>query len=380
MRFLLIAILSVLALSLTPTVAQSEIIEICPNSGIQPRPANFEPAGIILTAFDSSGMWVYDIERNARYPLPQTAPCTYNCNLSPDAQWITYVNPETYIYGKMRLTGVGRTPITGNASEVSWWSPDKLLIWTPDSRLYLIPDGDEFATPEYLPSEGVLQLQPRGKWAVAFRRDGDSLNRYMVNLDSLGTDNEQWVILAPHRPYFNHAAWSPDGQMLAYVGFAPFDSNANISGGELYLTSPETQTAQRVTSLTDAYGAVRINGYQPNELSWSPDGTRIAFWVTELNSNNPEGNLGDAVIHLLDTVSGQVSRYCGFSTNNHTPNPPRLVWSPDGTHIAFAGDVANDERPPLLLAMNVQTGQLTELSNGIFPAPNIPDVTAWGYK
>ena len=93
---------------------------------------------------------------------------------------------------------------------------------------------------------------------------------------------------------------------------------------------------------------------------------------------DPEANTGNAVIHILDVATGATTVYCGYATTEHTPNPPRLVWSPDSTHIAFGGNVTGDERGYLLLALDTETGVITELSEGIYPALGTPDVVAWG--
>jgi Tol biopolymer transport system component len=113
-------------------------------------------------------------------------------------------------------------------------------------------------------------------------------------------------------------------------------------------------------------------------LSWSPDGTRIAFWVIELLGADILTQTGVATIHVLDVVTENITSYCGFVTNEHTPNPPRLIWSPDSTHIAFAGNVPGDERGYLLLALNIETGVFTELSEGVFPILGGTDLIAWG--
>src|SRR5688500_1689945 len=96
----------------------AQAVQMCGSGAILPRTPDFEPGGIILTMFDSAAMWVYDIDRNRRYPLPDTRPCSSNCRLSPDAQWITYPNRGDFI--KMRLDGTERTQIADNASDVEW--------------------------------------------------------------------------------------------------------------------------------------------------------------------------------------------------------------------------------------------------------------------
>jgi len=363
------------------TAAQTGIVEICPGVGIQPRSADFQPGGIILTAFDGENLWVYDIDANTRYPLPQTNPCINNCHLSPDARWISYLNPETFLYNKMRLDGTERQPLASNASDVSWWSDDTLLIWTPDHRAYLRPEADALAPPEFLPVDGVRSIQPGGRHGLLIAADdAGSFQRYLLDLQTRGSEAEQRVRLAPDRPYFNAAAWSPDGRTLAYVGNGALDPSVNVAGAELYFIQPGSSIPQQATFLFAEYGAVRINGYAPEELSWSPDGRYIIFWVLELLGANVEANTGNATLHLLDVASGELRRYCGFATTNHTPKPPRLVWSPDGTQVAFAGDVAQDGRGALLLALDVESGIFTELSEGIYPALGIPDVVAWGNR
>lgn len=361
--------------------AQAGLSQRCTTPAIQPRAGEFTPGGIILTSFDADNLWVYDIAGNTRYPLPQTRPCTSNCHLSPDARWLSYLNPDTFLYNKMRLDGTQRTPlVSSSAADVRWWSAETLLVWTPDHRAYLRPEDDPLALPDYLPVRGVRAVQPGGRWGVLMEQnaEGDFV-QVLLNLETRGTAEEQRVFLTEQRPFFDAAAWSPDGRYLAYVGRSAYDESVGLAGGEIFLAQPGSAIPQQATFLFREYGAVRINGHSPGALSWSPDGRYLAFWVIELLGANPEANTGNAVIHVLDVRSGQVVRYCGYATTQHTPNPPRLVWSPDSTHLAFAGAVPGDPRGALLLALTLETGALTELSAGVYPALGIPDVTAWGH-
>ncbi len=355
------------------------VTDVCPGSGIQPRPADFDPGGILLVPFDKESMWVYNINADTRYPLPDTQPCTGNCHLSPDGRWLSYLNPETFGFFRMRLDGTGRESLAPGAGDVQWWNDALLLIWTPEYRVYLRPVDDLNAERIYLPAEGVLAVQPGGYQALAMVQDDSGLQRYMVDLAArYNNAPPRRVYLAPDRAYFNAGAWSPDGQNLAYVGEGVFDEQTGISGGELYMIAPGSETPRQITNFSADYGAVRINGFDPSRLSWSPDGNWLAFWVMELLGSDPATNSGQAVLHMLNTESGEIRRYCGFATDDHTPNPPRLVWSPDSSHVAFAGDVPNDNKGALLLALNIESGVFTELSNGVYPALGQPNVIAWG--
>lgn len=359
--------------------AQTGIIERCPSTTIQPRTAAYEPSGIILTAFDSAAVWVYNIARDTRYPLPDTRPCTSNCHLSPDYRWFTYLDPTTYTFGKMRLDGTQRAPLVAEATEVQWWDEATLLIWTPDHRAYLRPEADALAAPEYLNVRGIRSLQPYGRWGLYITTENGHFNRYLLNLENRDTLEEQRYLLGADRSYFNAAAWSHDGQYLAYVGEGAFDTSIGIAGGEIYLATPNNAIPQQMTYLSNLYGAVRINGYAPADLSWSPDNTRIAFWVLELTAADPSSSTNQAVLHMLDIQTRELVRYCAFAATEHTPETPRLIWSPDGTALAFAGNIPGDDKGALLLALNVASGEFTELSNGMFPVFGIPQLSAWGY-
>ncbi len=368
-----------------PLAAQQGVVELCPAAGIVARSSDFQPGGIILTAFDSAALWVYDIDRNTRYPLPETVPCTTNCRLSPDAAWITYLEPRTLVFHKMRLTGTERTAIAGEAADVLWWNPTTLLVWTPDHRAYLQVEGTAAETRQFLPVAQSVSVQPGGYWAVGLDWQNELFQRVLVNLEprlaagGRPPADETRISLAPDTPYFNQQAWSPDGRWLAYVGRGAVDARIGSAGAEIFFIQPGSAIPEQGTFFSQT-GAVRLGGLAPGSLSWSPDGTRLAFWAMPLNGPDPATNAGAATLYLLDMATRRLTRYCGYSTAEHTPNPPRLAWSPDGTHIAFAGNVAGDARGALLLALNVADGTLTELSVGIAPALGRPDVYAWGRR
>lgn len=351
---------------------------LCPAVGIQQRGATFQPGGIILTTFDRGSLWVYNIDRNTRYPLPDSAPCGTNCHLSYDARWFTYLNARDRIFSKMRLDGTERTPLARDAHSVGWWDADTLLIWTSGGQAFLRPEGS--TDNETLDTRGVLSVQPGGRWALTLEQAGDDFLRVLVNMDTryLSWVEDQRVELGISKTYFNAAAWSPDGHWLAYVIPGTYDSSNGIAGAEIFGVRPGSGQPEQWTDLYSMYGAARVNGMAPGDLSWSPDGTRLAFWVTEMLGADPEGRLGQAMIHILDIESGALTVYCGYATDSHTPTTPRLVWSPDGTHIAFGGYVEDRTRGALLLVLDTNEGVFTELSAGIFPALGHPDVITWG--
>lgn len=365
----LVAGLILLAVAPSSVHATMTIVSICPGMPIQPRGPVFEPGGIILTAFDRRNLWAYNIDRGTRFPLEGIAPCIDNCHLSFDARWITTLDARSGSHLKIRLDGAQHTILANDASEIQWWDDDTLLIWTPDQRAYL--QHEDGAIELFSNPRGIVSIQPGGYRALRLAFDGENFTRMLVNLLD---ENGGTVPLGIDLSNFNAASWSPRGEWLAYV--APVEHNGN-TGGELFgIRAGETIPIQW-TDFTHNGGAVRINGLARRDLSWSPDGTRLALWILPL-VDDPE--TARATIHILDINTGAIYHYCGYATAQHTPNTPRLVWSPDGSHLAFSGEIPDSTRGYLLLTLDTISGIFTELSSGVFPALGRPDVIAWGLR
>jgi WD40 repeat protein len=357
--------------------------EICPAAPVQAGRPGYTPGGIVLTSFDRAALWVYDIDSGRRYPLPETTPCGRACRLSPDATTLIYYNTLTRAFNRMRVDGTARTLVSEYAADIEWWSPDTLLIWTPGHRVYLRAlDG---TAREYFDAAGLISIQPGGRWGVLLTAEGGAdgeFQRFVLNLELLGMEaqgiSDGRFALGPDRTYFNAQSWSPDGEWLAYV--APvFDENGGLRGSELFGFRPSDRAAQQWTRLIDGIGRARINGLSVGEIAWSPDSTRIAFWAAPMTTEDPT-EAGEAALYLYDLTTGETRSFCGFRTIEHTPNPPRLVWSPDGTQIALGGNIPGDDRGYLLMALDVESGVFTVLSEGIYPAFGAPDVVAWGTR
>ncbi len=380
LRGLLIGLV-LLLIGLAPAAHAAETVNrVCPTDDITTRTEDFTGTGIILTQFDSADLWVYEVGRDRRYPLPDTNACMNHCRLSPDFRWVSYFNDQTNAYNRMSLLGTQRSLITEYASDVEWWSDDTYLIWTPARSAYLRPiDG---VAREYLSGPGVVAIQPGGRYALLLEQNGDAFQRSLINLEV----PRERLVLGEDRTYFNAHQWSPDGDWLAYVepvavpeGIATEASAPPDASAEIYAVQPGSDEPEAWTHLTDEYGAIRINGIAVGDLAWSPDGRQIAFWVTPLTGADPLTDTGEAMLHVLNVRTQAVTAYCGYTTEQSTPNPPHLVWSPDGRYIAFGGELKQGEQSVYaLLALETESGVYTDLSEGIFPMFGAPNVVVWG--
>lgn len=383
-KLFLLILLSLVLLSLFPASAQedSDISAICPELTLQNRWEGFDGGGIILTSFDGYSMWTYDVTNNIRYALEDVPACGTNCHLSLDGSWVTYlrVTRGDFIrtaYGKMRLDGSERTLLVESVAEVEWWSDNALLVWDRNhANAYLQSEnGWRFET---LDVRGVTSVQPSGYWGLYIGAQGDRFFRTLLNLRTRNrpTDEQKRVDLGENLRYFNAGSWSSDGRRYAFI--MPMTQPNNTISSELFLFNPNTQVIEQVTWLTDIYGTIRINGLNPSELSWSPDNTKLAFWVIPLGEDSPEAPTQKGKLHILDVESGEITQYCAYESEINTPNPPKLRWSPDAVYVAFGGNPPNDERGALLMALHTQTGVAHVLSAGLANTFGNTDVLAWG--
>jgi Tol biopolymer transport system component len=169
----------------------------------------------------------------------------------------------------MRLDGTERKLVLGNA-----WGPD----WSPDAeRLAIERDACPNADEDCMVAEG---------W--------NSTDLYTVAAD--GTDLQP---LATDPNYQGGAAWSPDGEWIAFAGSDP---------DGLYLIHPDG-TGQELLVAGDRFGYF-------GDISWSSDGSKIAFE-------------GPSDIGVVDVKTRKATLFARPGLD-FAPS-----WSPDGKQIAF---------------------------------------------
>ena len=109
------------------------------------------------------------------------------------------------------------------------------------------------------------------------------------------------------------AAWSPDGQQLAYR-----------TDGSIFLVNADGSGLRELTPY-----------WRASSFDWSPDGETIAFlWL-----DNPESTSTAASIFEVRADGGAPELLIPFSGNAANPQ-----YSPDGAHILFVDENANVER------------------------------------
>jgi hypothetical protein len=183
-------------------------------------------------------------------------------------------------------------------------------------------------------------LSPDGRkvaFSVADPSNGDNWDIYVINVDGTGLTN-----LTNH-PEFDgwRPAWSPDGQQIAF-----FSTRDDPINDEVYVMNADGSNVRRLTD----------NPADDANMTWSPDGTRIA-WET-----NREG---DFDIWIMDADGSNPTGLTVDPADDEWP-----AWSPDGTKIAFdSGRDGNWE----IYVINVDGTGLTNLTND----PGFDSAAAW---
>ena len=96
-------------------------------------------------------------------------------------------------------------------------------------------------------------------------------------------------------------------------------------------------------------------GYERVGMVWSPDGTRVAY-VEMLDSDFPEG--GD--LFVVDVASGTAEKLRHFAGPYVRP----LEWSPDGATLAMGFDRSGEGGRMVVDSLDLETGTLTPLLRG----------------
>ncbi|HEX2032056.1 MAG TPA: hypothetical protein VHL78_11755 [Actinomycetota bacterium] len=189
---------------------------------------------------------------------------------------------------------------------------------------------------------------PAGPGALAYARDGDiyvaewdGSNAVRIadgrSVSECGGNGEYWAV---------GPMWSPDGRYLAYRHQnCPLRSEEDPSG--VVITDPEGNVVAEVPS---AEFGQNLGGWR---ISWSPDSTRFATWVTYVDVAAPDGTklpVGETIgVFGLDGARHALLSVRPF-LEYFEVDP---MWLPDGESL-LVGDVVVpiDGRTPSRLQLD----------------------------
>jgi Tol biopolymer transport system component len=285
--------------------------------------------------------------------IPFSSGCT-NTSTSPGK--IAFVSdrdsvPQIYV---MNHDGSNQTIIG------SWCGYDDTFCWSPDGTKIAFIDGDGWLCLAQADGRNLSKLAEIPSYSICWSPDGEKvavgcLDYDIYTLDA-GTGELQNLTNTPDI-IENLPSWSPESEKIAFVVYdSPYceitlmdadgrnqtqitsergicEELAWLPGGEKisYIWYSEEETGPEGICydicLVDIKDGSKVNltdspKFDDRDLSWSPDGTKIAF--------SSRRQVIDTQIYVMDADGSQVRKLTTGDNSNYSPS-----WSPDSRKIVF---------------------------------------------
>jgi Tol biopolymer transport system component len=232
--------------------------------------------------------------------------------------------------------------LAGSATTVAFTPTDPLIANT-DYQLIITQtiqdlDGDHLQADVRVDFATVPAVVSPGSGQIAFVSGRDGNNEiYVMNADGSS------LINLTHNPASDvQPAWSPDGSRIAFTSFR--DGN-----DEIYVMNAD---GSGVLNLTN-------NPASDGEPVWSPDGSRISF-----NSDRD----GNWKAYVMNTDGSRVTVIAALVGSNYFSYNWPVLWSPDGTRLAYVQFVSCGTRciPPYayIWVASADGSGATQVTNG----------------
>ena len=233
--------------------------------------------------------------------------------ISPDGKWVAYT--------------VGWGDFKQDAFVTQIW-----LAETDTGRTFQLTRGDKSST--------TPKWSPNGEWLAFLSNRLEDKNQIFA-INPAGGEARQ---LTKSETAISNFAWSEDGNSIAYLATEPVPQVSKDRKeylGDFEVVRKEYSFSHIWTlSLSEAMNGPLVGkqrtkkkDFSVDSLSWSPDGTRIAFSAT-VNPDLIQGVTSD--IYLLNLADDSVKK---IVSQPGPDNGPR--WSPDGKQIVFSSAMGN---------------------------------------
>ena len=318
-------------------------------------------------------IYVMNTDGTGRVNLTNREAKDINPAWSPDGEWIAFLSRtqgNTDIH-RVRPDGSGLTSLTTFPAQLYGppvWSPDGTKIAFTSNREAERPpqleptpepffdDAPEFPGAAPRPELYVMNADGSDQTRLTFnvffdgnptwspdgeriafqsRSDGDH-ELYVINVDGSGltklTDNDYPDILP---------AWSPDGRYIAFASNRPkteFGRELSEAAARNFTIIGASGPVDFEVYIMNSDGSGTYNWTQTASMmdsgpSWSPDGTWIAFEARPHTAAQLASTGKDIYVKRFE--GSDLTNLTNAQSRNLDGNEGPVVWSPDGSHLAF---------------------------------------------
>lgn len=380
-------------------MAQAHLTENCLE--VQTKfPAGWKSSGnVVLTEYidqpDGSSKhlaYLQNLSTGQRTAINQSDETDINFSISPDRQWMAYLQLISSKPGtKDLIRNLIIADANGHQEKVIHWRKEwaNIAAWLDDKRLVIqtnrvedepSPSGpnDLVVLNAWTGDEKVLHadfpnmyiMPPLPVWQGWGETVYNPALSHVVYLDGgeggFGTDlayilwnikeNKQVARFPIIGDLETFPRWSPQGDRFA---FAPsiYDPSTPQKWPSYELLSMDLHgTMTQLTNLSAYYSFVYIS-----DLSWSPDGRQIAFWFSTWEDEpDPFTDTATLSLAVLNLDNHNVTNYCLVGDQNIQPailrNPSKPpVWSLDGSQLIFVNRPSQGTSRLIMLDLNNNT-------------------------
>ena len=274
-----------------------------------------DSSGLFVIGRTAQGsMQVYDSKEQRFIPYLDGLAAS-DVLVSPDRQWMVYVDYPRHLLWRSKLDGSERLQLTSIPAFMPTWSPDsKWVAFSNFNEIYRVPiDG---GVPEQLTSEGETEIGP--SWSP----DGASIEfndwpypGHLPGIKVLDLASKK-VSLWPGTQGKYIPSWSPDGKYMMAVANPP---------KRMVVYSRETKTWKVLKQLEGDWGFWR----------WSGDSKSI---VMEKTIAEPGEKPGIYRLNIADGKWTLVAPFNGLSVSSDW-SAPFVSITPDG-RLAMMSDTS----------------------------------------
>jgi hypothetical protein len=256
---------------------------------------------------------------------------------------------------------------SGNPTEVTWssdkefsfrnWLNDHQLLILQDAN-YVIADPSQDSQVSYSPQNFPEFNLYHSDYFVSF---DPLLSKVIYRNGKINVfDLNKKVILSHIKDGYDRTpivSWRPFGDQAAIVTTISLEQSLNGLPDEIFILENDGQIRQ-LTHLFENFGLP----LSIDTISWSPDGSKIAFWLHDKEANT--------TLMVTDYETGKSVNYC--ITNNSGASFPISVsapiWSPDGKYLMVENRYANDKNRVLIVELS---------TNSAFPIAENASPVGW---